>query len=56
MELAPAVPNEVLITFDQPDEAACAIPATITNMKVVLSATVEVAALQEWAVQYELLP
>ncbi len=56
LELAPAVPTEVVITFDQPDEAACAIPATIASMKVVLSATVEVAALQEWAVQYEFLP
>ena len=52
----PAVPTEVVITFDQPDEAACAIPATIATMKVVLNTTVEVAALQAWAVQYEFLP
>ena len=52
----PACPSEVVIVFDQPDAAACGVPATIANMKVVLNAPVETAALQEWAVRYELRP
>ena len=44
-----------MIVFDQPD-AACGVPATIANMKVVLNAPVETASLQEWAVRYELRP
>ena len=51
-ELRAGVPAEVLIPFDDAD-AACAVPATITNMKVVLSAPVQTDGLQEWAIRYE---
>jgi hypothetical protein len=54
-ELHAGVPAEVLIVFDQPD-AACTMPATIANMKVVLSAPVQTDGLQEWAIAYELRP
>jgi hypothetical protein len=56
LELRPGVPSEVVIVFDQPDAAACAMPATIANMKVVLSAPVQTDGLQEWAIRYELRP
>ena len=54
LDLRAGVPSEVLIVFDQPDAAACVMPATIANMKVVLSAPVQTDGLQEWAVRYEL--
>lgn len=56
LNLQPGVPAEVVIVFDQPDTAACAMPATIANMKVVLNAPVQTDGLQEWAVRYELRP
>ena len=56
LDLRPGVPTEVVIVFDQPDAAACAMPATITNMKVVLSAPVQTDGLQEWAIRYDLRP
>jgi hypothetical protein len=56
LDLLPGVPAEVLIVFDEPDAAACAMPATIANMKVVLSAPVQTDGLQEWAIRYELRP
>jgi hypothetical protein len=54
-DLAPGAATEVLIVFDQADPA-CGVPATISDMKVVLSAPVETAALQEWTIRYELRP
>ncbi|HYN01171.1 MAG TPA: hypothetical protein VE359_01875 [Vicinamibacteria bacterium] len=56
LDLQPGVPSEVVIVFDQPDTAACGMPATIANMKVVLSAPVQTDGLQEWAIRYELRP
>ena len=56
LDLRPAVPSEVVIVFDQPDTAACAMPASIANMKVVLNAPVQTDGLQEWAIRYELRP
>jgi hypothetical protein len=56
LDLGPGVPSEVVIVFDQPDTAACAMPASIANMKVVLSAPVQTDGLQEWAIRYELRP
>lgn len=56
LELQPGVPTDAVIAFDQPDDDGCDIPATIANMKVVLSAGVDGAALQEWGVEYEFLP
>ena len=56
LELRAGVPAEVLIVFDQPDAAACAMPATIANMKVVLNAPVQTDGLQEWAIRYEFRP
>jgi hypothetical protein len=55
LDLQPGVPAEVLIVFDQPD-AACGVPATVANMKVVLNAPVQTDGLQEWAIRYELRP
>jgi len=52
LDLLAGVPAEVLIQFDEAD-AACGMPATITNMKVVLSAPVQTDGLQEWAIRYE---
>ena len=52
LDLQPGVPAEVLIVFEEPD-AACGMPTTITNMKVVLSAPVQTDGLQEWAIRYE---
>jgi hypothetical protein len=54
-DLASGVATEVVIAFDQAD-AACFVPATISDMKVVLNAPVETAALQEWTIRYELRP
>ena len=56
LDLRPGVPTEVVIAFDQPDAAACGMPATIANMKVVLNAPVQTDGLQEWAIRYELRP
>jgi hypothetical protein len=56
LDLRPGVPTEVVIVFDQPDAAACGVPATIATMKVVLNAPVQTDGLQEWAVRYELRP
>jgi len=56
LELRPGVPAEVVIVFDQPDAAACAMPATIANMKVVLNAPIQTDGLQEWAIWYEFRP
>ena len=56
LELQAGVAREVAIAFDQPDAAACRMPASITHMKVVLSAPVQTSGLQEWAVRYELRP
>jgi hypothetical protein len=56
LDLEPGVPREILVVFDQPDAAACGMPATIANMKVVLNAPVQTDGLQEWAIRYELRP
>ena len=56
LDLVPGVPAEVVIVFDDPDAGACAMPATIANMKVVMSAPVQTDGLQEWAIRYELRP
>jgi hypothetical protein len=56
LDLRPGVPAEILIVFDQPDAAACGMPATIANMKVVLNAPVQTDGLQEWAIRYEFRP
>jgi hypothetical protein len=56
LDLEPGVPREILVAFDQPDAAACGMPATIANMKVVLNAPVQTDGLQEWAIRYELGP
>ena len=56
LELRAGVPAEVLIVFDQPDVAACAMPATIANMKVVLNAPIQTDGLQEWGIWYEFRP
>jgi len=53
LDLQAGAPAEVLIVFDEAD-AACGMPATITNMKVVLSAPVQTDGRQEWAIRYEL--
>lgn len=55
LDLAPGIAREVEIVFDAAD-TACGVPATISDMKVVLNAPVETASLQEWAVRYELRP
>ena len=52
---AAAKRGEIAIEFDEADPA-CAVPATISDMKVVLNAPVETASLQEWALRYELRP
>jgi hypothetical protein len=51
-DLQAGVPAEVLIVFEEADPA-CGMPATIANMKVVLSAPVQTDGLQEWAIRYE---
>jgi hypothetical protein len=56
LDLQAGVAAEVLIVFDQPDAAACGMPATIANMKVVLNAPVQTDGLQEWAIRYEFRP
>ena len=56
LDLRPGVPSEVVVVFDQPDAAACAMPATISDMKLVLSAPVPTDGRQEWAIRYELRP
>jgi hypothetical protein len=49
-------PQEVELLFDTPDLDACAPPATIAHLAVVVEGTVEVASRQEWAVWYQLEP
>ncbi len=49
-------PREVELVFDTPDLDACAPPATIAHLAVVIEGTVEVASRQEWAVVYQLDP
>jgi hypothetical protein len=56
LDLQAGVPAEVVIVFDQPDAAACAMPASIANMKVVLNAPIQTDGLQEWAIRYEFRP
>ena len=56
IDLQAGVASDLEIVFDQADTAACGIPASIANMKVVLSAPIETDGLQEWAIQYELRP
>ncbi len=56
LDLRPGVPSEVVVVFDQPDAAACAMPASITDMKLVLNAPVQTDGRQEWAIHYELRP
>jgi hypothetical protein len=55
LDLAPGAAREIEILFAQADPA-CAVPATISDMKLVLSGPGETASLQEWAVRYELRP
>ena len=54
-DLAAGVPREIAIEFGEADPA-CFVPATISDMKLVLNAPVETASLQEWALRYELRP
>jgi hypothetical protein len=56
LTLPAGVPLDVEIVFDEPDAAACTMPATIANMKVVLNAPVQTDGLQEWGIRYELRP
>jgi hypothetical protein len=56
LQLQPGVPAEVSIVFDQPEAGTCAVPATIANMKVVLTAPIQTDGLQEWAIRYDLRP
>jgi hypothetical protein len=56
LDLRPGVAAEVEIVFDEPDAAACGMPATIANMKVVLNAPVQTDGLQEWGIRYEFRP
>jgi hypothetical protein len=56
LDLRPGVPTEIEIVFDEPDAAACPVPATIATMKVVLNAPVQTDGLQEWGIRYELRP
>jgi hypothetical protein len=55
LDLAPGVPAEVEIVFDEADDT-CAMPATIATMKVVLNAPGLTEGLQEWGIRYELRP
>jgi len=54
-DLQPGVARELELALDRADPA-CYVPATISDMKLVLSAPVETASLQEWGVRYELAP
>jgi len=56
LDLRPGVATEIEIVFDEPDAAACTMPATIATMKVVLNAPVQTDGLQEWGIRYELRP
>ena len=56
LDLQAGVPSEIEIVFDQPDPQACAVPASIATMKVVLNAPIQTDGLQEWGVRYELRP
>jgi hypothetical protein len=56
LDLQPGVPSEVVVVFDQPDAGACAMPASISDMKLVLNAPVQTDGRQEWAIRYELRP
>jgi hypothetical protein len=53
--LEPGVAREIEIVYEDSDPA-CYVPATVSDMKLVLNAPVETASLQEWAVRYELRP
>jgi hypothetical protein len=55
LDLAPGVPSDIEIVFDEADDA-CGLPATIATMKVVLNAPVQTDGLQEWGIHYELRP
>jgi hypothetical protein len=55
LDLAPGVPSDIEIVFDGFDDA-CAMPATIATMKVVLNAPGQTEGLQEWGIRYELRP
>jgi hypothetical protein len=55
LDLAPGVPAEVEIVFDEADDT-CTMPATIATMKVVLNAPGQTEGLQEWGIRYELRP
>jgi hypothetical protein len=55
VQLQPGVPAELVIVYDQPDPA-CGVPATISDMKLVVEGPVQTASLQEWAIRYELRP
>jgi hypothetical protein len=55
LDLRAGVASEIEVVFDQADPV-CGVPGTIAHMKLVLNAPVETAALQEWAVRYELRP
>jgi hypothetical protein len=55
LDLAPGVPTEVEIVFDEADDT-CGMPATIATMKVVLNAPGQTEGLQEWGIRYEFRP
>ncbi len=55
LDLAPGVPSDVEIVFDEADDT-CGMPATIATMKVVLNAPGQTEGLQEWGIRYELRP
>jgi hypothetical protein len=55
LDLAPGVPYEIEIVFDEADDT-CGMPATIATMKVVLNAPGQTDGLQEWGIRYELRP
>ena len=54
-QLQAGVPTELVIVYDQPD-SACGVPATISDMKLVVEGPIQTASLQEWAIRYELRP
>jgi hypothetical protein len=54
-QLQPGVPTELVIVYDQPDPA-CSVPATISDMNLVVEGPAQIASLQEWAIRYELRP
>ncbi len=54
-QLQPGVPTELVIVYDWPDPA-CGVPATISDMNLVVEGPVQIASFQEWAIRYELRP